>query len=116
MSGEGEESSGGGDTSTIQSRIKMDEELYNNEYLHLQASDHPGLQIITIKFNGNNFQRWGRAIKIALKTKVKLGFITGQCTRPTQASLSNQWDKCDNMMISWLLNCMISDLSESFLY
>ena len=56
-------------------------------------------------------------MKIALKTKTKLGFINGSCARPEVNSHHyNQWIRCDNMVVSWLLNSMVNDLAEAFLY
>jgi len=56
-------------------------------------------------------------VKIALKTKTKLGFIDGSCSKPSVTShLHDQWIRCDNMVVSWLLNSMINELAEVFLY
>jgi len=92
-------------------------ENYNDDPLYLQSSDHPGLQLVNIKLNGANFQRWTHSVRFALKTKSKLGFIDGKCAQPVVNSHAyNQWIRCDSMMVSWLLNFMVPDLSEAFLY
>ena len=54
-------------------------EGYNNDPLFLQASDHPGMYLTNVKLNGTNFQQWSRSVKIALRTRTKLGFIDGSC-------------------------------------
>ena len=98
-------------------RRQVEFEGYNNDPLWLQSSDHPGAQIVSIKLTGPNFQKWSRSIKIALRTKGKLGFIDGSYVKPDQTSLRfDQWIKCDNMVVSWLLNSMVTDLSKAFLY
>jgi len=85
--------------------------------LFLQSSDHPGTQIVNLKLNGMNFQKWSRSVKIAPRTKVKLGFIDGSCSKPSRESPKyEQWIKCDSMVVSWLLNSMMPELSEAFLY
>ena len=61
-------------------------ENYNSDPLYLSSSDFPGMQLVNAKLNGSNFQKWSRAMKIALKTKTKLGFIDGSCARPTVES------------------------------
>ena len=92
-------------------------EGYNNDPLFLQVSDHLGMYLTTIKLNGTNFQQWSRSIKIALRTRTKLGFIDGSCKKPQPASLKyKQWIRCDSMVISWLLNSIVPKLSKAFLY
>ena len=92
-------------------------ESYNSDPLYLSSSDFPGLQLVNVKLNGSNFQKWSRAVKIALKTKTKLGFVDGSCSKPEMNSpFYNQWIRCDNMVVSWLLNSMVNDLAEAFLY
>ena len=56
-------------------------------------------------------------MKIALKTKTKLGFVDGSCSKSAVTShLYDHWIKCDNMVVSWLLNSMTTELVEAFLY
>jgi len=96
-------------------RGQVEIDNYNNDPLCLQGSDHPGAQIVSIKLAGPNFQKWSRTVKIALRTKGKLGFIDGSCARPAPNSLKfDQWIKCDSMVVTWLLNSMMPELSEAF--
>ena len=48
------------------------ESLYNDDPLNLQPADHPGLQLISLKLTSQNFQRWSKSVRIALRTKVNL--------------------------------------------
>lgn len=90
---------------------------YNCDPLLLQSSDHPGLQLVNTKLNGTNFQPWSRSVRIALNTRAKLGFIDGSCTRPDPDSPNLlQWIRCDNLVVSWLLNSIVPELSDAFLY
>jgi len=103
------------DTNTDQRQSEID--YYNNDPLCLHSSDHPGAQIVNIKLTGPNFQKWSRSVKIALRTKGKLGFLDGSCVKPGQNSVKyEQWIKCDSMVVSWLLNSTVPELSEAFLY
>ena len=100
---------------SINSRISS--EGYNNDPLFLQNSDHPAMQLVSNKLTGTNFQRWSRAVKIALRTKVKLGFVDGSCPTPAVDSTNySQWIKCDYMVASWLLNSIVPELADAFLY
>ena len=53
-------------------------------------------------------------MKIALISKNKLGFSLRTCSKPSPnspiASLVDQWDRSDKMMISWLINAVIKDI------
>jgi len=98
-------------------RRQTEVDYYNNDPLWLQSSDHPGAQLVNLKLTGLNFQKWSRSVKIALRTKGKLGFLDGSCAKPGQSSIKlDQWMKCDSMVVSWLLNSMVPELSEAFLY
>ena len=56
-------------------------------------------------------------MEVALIAKNKLGFVLGNCTKPTANSpLAGQWDRCDKMVISWLLNAVIKDIGQSILF
>ncbi|VFQ95873.1 unnamed protein product [Cuscuta campestris] len=48
---------------------------------------------------------------------MKIGFINGKCRKPDPDDPSYaQWERCDNMVFSWILNSIQSDLAEAFLY
>ncbi|KAH0642358.1 hypothetical protein KY290_033951 [Solanum tuberosum] len=58
-----------------------------------------------------------RGILRALSVKNKTGFINGKipkpdCTSPTFA----QWERCDDMVTSWLLNSLSKDIADSLQY
>lgn len=83
----------------------------NPFYLH--PSDHPGLILVTKQFDGSGFGAWKRAMSIALSAKNKLGFIDGTIT---QSENPNQWQRCNDMIISWIINTLSKDISESVMY
>ncbi|KAL0463444.1 UNVERIFIED_CONTAM: Retrovirus-related Pol polyprotein from transposon RE1 [Sesamum latifolium] len=69
-----------------------------DDFLQLQSSDHPGMVLVTTPLNGRNFLAWSRAVKIALRAKLKLGFITGECKKPAADSEHyRQWIRADCM-------------------
>ncbi|GKG11707.1 hypothetical protein Tco_0345944, partial [Tanacetum coccineum] len=48
---------------------------------------------------------------LALHTRNKLGFITGKCVRDdSEGPLQEQWDRCNAVVLSWLLGCVSPDL------
>nr|GEY60272.1 hypothetical protein [Tanacetum cinerariifolium] len=88
-----------------------------NDPLSISNSDHPGMVLTQAPFNGGNFLRWSRNIKMALGAKLKLGFIDGTCAKPVVTYVNYQrWIRCDYMVTYWVLNSMITELSDAFLY
>ena len=53
-------------------------------------------------------------MEIALISKNKLGFVLETCSKPIlgspMASLADKWDRCDKMVISWLINAVVKDI------
>nr|GEU79068.1 hypothetical protein [Tanacetum cinerariifolium] len=52
---------------------------------------------------------------MALGAKLKLGFIDGSCVKPT-SDHDESWIRCDYMVTCWILNLMVTELSDAFLY
>ncbi|KAL0374486.1 UNVERIFIED_CONTAM: hypothetical protein Sradi_3364300 [Sesamum radiatum] len=54
---------------------------------------------------------------IALRAKMKLGFIDGQYSMPDKTSDSYEnWIRMDSMVMSWILNAISKKISKAFLY
>ena len=89
------------------SELKLD--IYDHLYLHPQDI---GAQLITFKLEGTeNYKVWAAAVQLALHTRNKLGFVTGNCVRdPSDALYQNQWDRCNSVVLSWILGCISQDL------
>ena len=53
------------------------------------------------KLTGSVFHKLSKSVKVALRTKEKLGFIDGSCARPGQDTHKfDKWIKCDSMVVS----------------
>ena len=53
----------------------------------------------------------------ALSVKNKLGFIDGSCEKSsTNSPLLCQWQRCDDMVTSWILNSLTKEVSDSVEY
>ncbi|KAL0392923.1 UNVERIFIED_CONTAM: hypothetical protein Sradi_2515100 [Sesamum radiatum] len=60
-----------------------------------------------------NFLAWSKAVKRALGAKMKYGFITGTCKKPSgDPELIEQWTRVDCMVASWLLNAITVNLER----
>ncbi|KAH0696502.1 hypothetical protein KY290_013873 [Solanum tuberosum] len=75
------------------------------------------MNLISTLFDGRGFLGWRRSILIALSAKRKLGFINGTCQAPaSDASDSSQWNCCNDMVTSWLLNSLSKEIGDSVIY
>ena len=82
--------------------------------LYLHANDVSTSSIISVKLTGTeNYRVWSTAMKLAINTRNKTGFIDGTCTKASYVSsevLANQWERCNSIVLSWLLNSVSEEL------
>ncbi|XP_019253996.1 PREDICTED: uncharacterized protein LOC109232705 [Nicotiana attenuata] len=84
-------------------------------YLH--PSDYPWMNLVSSPFDGRAYGGWRRAVVIALSAKNKLGFIDGSLAVPeADSGLQRAWARCNDMVLSWLLNSLSKEIAESVLY
>ncbi|XP_016567422.1 uncharacterized protein LOC107865744 [Capsicum annuum] len=84
-------------------------------YFH--ASDTPGIVLVNTPFTGRGFAGWRRSILISLSAKNKLGFIDGAYPAPSSTDVSFRlWNRCNDMVTSWLLNSLFKDIADSVFY
>ncbi|XP_065623502.1 uncharacterized protein LOC136064946 [Quercus suber] len=54
---------------------------------------------------------------LALTAKKKIGFVNGKITKPDLDSpLCEDWESCNTMVLSWMINSMHVDVSSSIMY
>lgn len=88
-----------------------------NHPYYLHPSDNPGMQVTTVVLNDTNYNQWHRSMEIALASKLKLGFVDGSYTQPpTNSPLLIYWLRCNNIIISWILNSVSIDIRNSIVY
>ena len=85
--------------------------------LFLHPSDHPGHVLVADIFNGEDYDNWKRSVMIALSTKHKTFLIDGTYPKPNANSpLLPYWKRCNDMVLSWLLNSMHKTIRDSVLF
>nr|XP_017233154.1 PREDICTED: uncharacterized protein LOC108207203 [Daucus carota subsp. sativus] len=88
----------------------------NHPYF-LHSSDHPGIILTIVTLSDQNYSQWSRSMRIALSSKLKLGFIDGSCVKPpSQSALLVNWSRCNDIVISWLMNTISFDIRQSVMY
>lgn len=85
--------------------------------LHLQSSDSPGMKLVNECFDGSGFSNWKRSMIIALSARNKLGFVDGSIPKPDpQSSSFKSWSRCNDMVISWILGALSKSIGRSVIY
>ncbi|GJT44816.1 putative RNA-directed DNA polymerase [Tanacetum coccineum] len=106
----------GGSGSNVDSISSLDV----GNLLHLQTNDNNSGPLINLKLTGSeNYRVWSNAMKIALQARNKMCFVDGTCTKvayATSVPLSNQWERCNAVVLSWLLSSISDDLYLSQVY
>ncbi|GKC95924.1 ribonuclease H-like domain-containing protein, partial [Tanacetum coccineum] len=88
--------------------------------LHLQTNDNSSGALVNVKLTGcENYRVWAISMKIASQARNKMGFVDGTCVKSTYVTsvpLSNQWERCNAVVLSWLLSSIYEDLYLSQVY
>ena len=88
-----------------------------SDSLFLHPSDHPGHVLVADVSNGEDFDNWRRSVMIALLAKHKISFIDESYEKPNANSpLLPYWKRCNDMILSWLLNSMHKTIRDSVLF
>ncbi|XP_035545114.1 uncharacterized protein LOC118348197 [Juglans regia] len=84
---------------------------------HLQNGDSLGSILVSNLLTGDNYTSWSRSMEMALKAKNKIGFINLAITQPVETNFSYaKWDRCNSMVLSWILNFVVRDIGEIIVY
>lgn len=84
---------------------------------YISSSDVPGISLVGVPFSGTGFGGWRRNMIVSLTARNKIGFIDGSYARPAEGtSRARLWDRCNNMVISWLTSSLSHDIAESLQY
>ncbi|GKA36063.1 putative LTR copia-type gag-polypeptide [Tanacetum coccineum] len=93
--------------------FSSDLNLSFGDTLYLYPNDTSGSPIVIIKLTSiENYKMWSIAMTFALRNYNKLGYIDGSCKRDnSNHGLANQWDMCNSVVVTWILNYLSLDLS-----
>ena len=84
-------------------------------YIH--PHENPTVSLVSEKFNSDNFADWKKGMILALSMKNKIPFIDRSLTKPELTDpLLKAWERCNNMIISYLLRSLDNTIAKSVLY
>ncbi|XP_015161200.1 uncharacterized protein [Solanum tuberosum] len=102
-----------GDTTATNTLTRLD---FNSPF-YLHPSENAGSTLLPAVIDGTSYRSWRRAVLRALSVKSKTGFINGKIVKPNSADPTfMQWERCDDMVTSWILNSLSPDLRDSLQY
>ena len=88
-----------------------------NSPFYLHPSENAASTLLPVVFDGTSYRSWRRAVLRALSVKNKTGFINGKIVKPNFTDPSfMQWERCDDMVTSWILNSLSPELRDSLQY
>ncbi|KAJ8618817.1 hypothetical protein MRB53_015003 [Persea americana] len=95
---------------------KEKDDVSENNPLYIHHSDSPTVVLVSPSLTSNNNSTWVRAMRMALRAKNKLGFVTEDISTPSSATQIPQWERCNDLVISWILRSIHTDLASIILY
>ncbi|KAK7352724.1 hypothetical protein VNO80_18152 [Phaseolus coccineus] len=73
-----------------------DSSLHPSSPYYIHPSEGPSSVSITPVLTGSNYHMWSRAIRMAIISKNKMGFLTGAVTEPALTNpLYLTWERCN---------------------
>ena len=64
------------------------------------------------RLNGKNYLKWSQLIKTILKGKGKVSHLTDNIPDETDPKFKS-WDEEDSMIMAWLWNSMVPEISDT---
>lgn len=75
-----------------------------NNPFYLGAHDRPGDFITSTRLKLDSFDSWSHAIKVALSSRRKFGFLDGSIMDVVSPATKEDWVVVHYMLVSWLMN------------
>ncbi|CAM8999013.1 unnamed protein product [Rhodiola kirilowii] len=98
-------------SSTVPIVNLADDPLFVNNNENVAAS------LVTQPLIGEkNYLNWRKSMEMALGIKMKLGFVRGEFPRPIDAYQGARWDKCNNVVHSWIINSVSPEIGASLIH
>ncbi|CAO2815585.1 unnamed protein product [Amaranthus hypochondriacus] len=84
-------------------------------YLH--PSDHASTKLVSNVFDGSGYGDWKRSVIIGLTSKNKMSFVDNTLPKPSNNAVHQKaWERCNNMVIGWLIASLDRNLAKSIMY
>ncbi|XP_008386434.2 uncharacterized protein [Malus domestica] len=86
-----------------------------NHPLYLHHLDQPGAVLVPEPLVEDNYSTWVQSMTMALTVKNILGLVDGTIKKSSEDEHEElqQWNRCNNMVKTWLLGSMSKEISSS---
>ncbi|KAL9659613.1 hypothetical protein QQ045_024420 [Rhodiola kirilowii] len=85
--------------------------------LYVNSTENVAVSLVTQPLVGDkNYLNWRKSMEMALGIKMKLGFVRGEFPRPTDTYQAARWDKCNNVVLSWIINSVSPEIGSSLIH
>ncbi|XP_030479183.2 uncharacterized protein LOC115696421 [Cannabis sativa] len=82
---------------------------------YIGNGDHPSASLVPKILTGSdNYNAWRRSMIVALSARNKIQFVNGKLQQPDEDH--DIWNRCNDLVISWLLHSVSVDIADSFMY
>lgn len=103
------------DTTIVNSLNSSTPLISSNPYV-IHHSDSPSTVLVTPHLTGDNYGSWCRAITMGLRAKNKYCFVDGSLPKPTSATDIANWERCNDLVSSCILNSVAPEIRPNILY
>ncbi|XP_024019292.1 uncharacterized protein LOC112090970 [Morus notabilis] len=80
------------------------------------SSESHSVHITTIRLNGDNFLRWSQSVRMYIRGRGKMGYLTGEKKAPAEDDPAYAtWDAENSMVMTWLVNSMEEDIGSNYM-
>nr|GEU80018.1 ribonuclease H-like domain-containing protein [Tanacetum cinerariifolium] len=94
--------------------------LDGGNLLHMNPNDSTSTYLIPFRLTGpENYRIWASAMKLALQARNKYAFMDGfyvKSAYSTSNVLSTQWDRCNDVVLTWIMNFVSADVYMGLVY
>ncbi|XP_026459081.1 uncharacterized protein LOC113359704 [Papaver somniferum] len=82
-------------------------------YVH--PADNPTNVFYQPVLSGENYGTWVRGMRKSLSAKAKTGYIDGTINKPTKSADIPYWQRCDDLVGSWVCNSCEPEIGRSIM-
>ncbi|RVW87606.1 hypothetical protein CK203_041223 [Vitis vinifera] len=87
----------------------------NSSKLPTSNSHSHSVQITTIRLNENNFLRWSKFVRMYIRGRGKIGYLTGDTKEPVRTNPSYAtWNAENSMIMAWLMYSNLVNQSQIY--
>jgi hypothetical protein len=104
---------------TFKDSLPNNQSIDPSNPLFLNSGENPALLLVGSPLIGENYNTWSKSMLVSLSAKNKIDFVDGSICKPPEHDglvLAWAWTWCNDMVVSWILHAVSSDIRSSIIY